>query len=182
MVQVAFHAGRECRPHPLTRYRRFWITPPVGLVEAEERLWRMQFASGTAQASYGDRIAAMREMLTGGELDYLTGITWPSFRRCSSWAATGMKNPDGGYAKTFLRQLRSRWAGRRPGVKIVANAGGLNPAGLADAVRQLASRLGLTSPSPTSRATTSRPRRRAGTRRATDRQRLSGRLGHRGLP
>ena len=54
------------------------------------------------------------------------------------------KEPERGYAKTFLRQLEDCLGlALDSGVKIVANAGGLNPAGLAAAVRALAERLGL---------------------------------------
>jgi len=55
-----------------------------------------------------------------------------------------MKDPNLGYAKTFLRQMEENLGlAKEKGVKIVANAGGLNPAGLADALRELAARLGL---------------------------------------
>jgi hypothetical protein len=54
-----------------------------------------------------------------------------------------MKHPERGYAKTFLTQLEECLGlAHDRGVRIVANAGGLNPAGLADAVRALAERLG----------------------------------------
>ena len=54
------------------------------------------------------------------------------------------KSPDRGYAKTFLTQLEEcLGTALDQGVRIVANAGGLNPAGLAAAVRALAERLGL---------------------------------------
>jgi hypothetical protein len=54
------------------------------------------------------------------------------------------KNPELGYAKTFLRQLEDTLGlALDKGVKIVANAGGLNPGALASAVRDLAERLGL---------------------------------------
>ena len=54
------------------------------------------------------------------------------------------KDPTKGYATTFLRQLEDclGLAGER-GVRIVVNAGGLNPTGCADAVRALAERLGV---------------------------------------
>jgi len=98
---------------------------------------------GNCSGFYGDRIAAMREMLTGGELDYLTGDYLAELTMLIL-GRDRMKNPDGGYAKTFLRQLEDCLGPAVDrGVRIVANAGGLNPAGLADAVRQLASRLGL---------------------------------------
>ena len=55
-----------------------------------------------------------------------------------------MKSPDSGYAKTFLIQLEECMGiAMDRGVRIVTNAGGLNPAGLAQAVRELADSLGL---------------------------------------
>jgi hypothetical protein len=55
-----------------------------------------------------------------------------------------MKHPERGYARTFLTQLEECLGEARDrGVRIVANAGGLNPAGLADAIRALAERLGI---------------------------------------
>ncbi len=82
-------------------------------------------------------------MLTGGELDYLTGDYLAELTMLIL-ARDRAKNPDRGYAKTFLLQLEeSLGLALDNGVKIVANAGGLNPAGLAAAVRALAERLGL---------------------------------------
>lgn len=85
----------------------------------------------------------MHEMLAGGELDYLTGDYLAELTMLIL-ARDRAKNADLGYAKTFLRQLeQSLGLALDQGVKIVANAGGLNPAGLAAAVRALAERLGL---------------------------------------
>jgi hypothetical protein len=85
----------------------------------------------------------MREMLTGGDLDYLTGDYLAELTMLIL-ARDRAKDPGLGYAKTFLRQLEeSLGLALDAGVKIVANAGGLNPAGLAAAVRDLADRLGL---------------------------------------
>lgn len=98
---------------------------------------------GNCSGFYGDRLSAMREMLTDGELDYLTGdylaeLTMLILGRDRA------KDPDRGYAKTFLRQLEECLGlARDAGVRIVTNAGGLNPAGLAAAVRALADRLGV---------------------------------------
>ena len=92
---------------------------------------------------YGDRLSAMREMLTGGELDYITGDYLAELTMLIL-GRDRMKHPERGYAKTFLTQLEeSLGLARDRGVRIVANAGGLNPAGLADAVRALAERLGI---------------------------------------
>ena len=98
---------------------------------------------GNCSGFYGDRLSAMREMLTGGELDYLTGDYLAELTMLIL-GRDRMKHPDRGYAKTFLTQLEDCLGEARDrGVRIVANAGGLNPAGLADAVRALAERLGI---------------------------------------
>lgn len=98
---------------------------------------------GNCSGFYGDRHAAMREMVTGGELDYVTGDYLAELTMLIL-ARDRAKSPERGYAKTFLTQLEeSLGTALDNGVKIVANAGGLNPAGLAVAVRALAERLGL---------------------------------------
>lgn len=85
----------------------------------------------------------MREMLTGGDVDFITGDYLAELTMLIL-GRDRMKNPDRGYAKTFLTQLEECLAlAHERGVRIVANAGGLNPAGLADAVRALAERLGV---------------------------------------
>ncbi|HME49565.1 acyclic terpene utilization AtuA family protein [Mycobacterium sp.] len=98
---------------------------------------------GNCSGFYGDRLGAMREMLTGGELDYLTGDYLAELTMLIL-ARDRAKAPDRGYAKTFLTQLEECLGlAHDRGVRIVANAGGLNPAGLAAAVRSLAERLGV---------------------------------------
>ena len=92
---------------------------------------------------YGDRLSAMREMLTGGEVDFLTGDYLAELTMLIL-GRDKMKHPDRGYAKTFLKQLEGCLGEAHDrGVRIVANAGGLNPAGLAEAVRALTERLGI---------------------------------------
>lgn len=98
---------------------------------------------GNASGFYGDRFAAMAEMLTGGELDVLTGDYLAELTMLIL-GRDRLKDPTTGYAKTFLRQLETTLGEALDrGVRIVTNAGGLNPAGLADAVRGLSRRLGL---------------------------------------
>ena len=98
---------------------------------------------GNASGFYGDRFAAMREMLTGGPLDVLTGDYLAELTMLIL-GRDRLKDPARGYAKTFLRQLEDGLGlALERGVRIVTNAGGLNPAGLADAVRELARGLGL---------------------------------------
>ncbi|KAA2262018.1 DUF1446 domain-containing protein [Solihabitans fulvus] len=98
---------------------------------------------GNASGFYGDRFTAFREMLEGGRLDVLTGDYLAELTMLIL-GRQRMKDPTRGYASTFLRQLEDGlWLAVDKGVRIVANAGGLNPAGLADAVRELADRVGL---------------------------------------
>jgi len=98
---------------------------------------------GNCSGFYGDRIAAMQEMLTGGDLDYLTG-EYLAELTLLILGRDRLKSPDRGYAKTFLTQLEQcLGTAQDRGVRIVVNAGGLNPAGLATAVRALADRLGI---------------------------------------
>ncbi|MEV6910427.1 acyclic terpene utilization AtuA family protein [Amycolatopsis sp. NPDC051071] len=98
---------------------------------------------GNASGFYGDRFSAVREMLTGGPLDVLTGDYLAELTMLIL-GRDRMKDPNRGYAKTFLRQMDENLAlAKEKGVKIVANAGGLNPAGLADALRELAAKLGV---------------------------------------
>jgi acyclic terpene utilization AtuA family protein len=99
---------------------------------------------GNSSGFYGDRFAAVREMLTGGPLDVLTGDYLAELTMLIL-GRDRMKDPRLGYAKTFLRQMEENLGlAVERGVKVVTNAGGLNPAGLADALREIAARLGLT--------------------------------------
>ncbi|GAA3681398.1 DUF1446 domain-containing protein [Nonomuraea antimicrobica] len=91
---------------------------------------------------YGDRLSAAREMVEGGPIDVLTG-DWLAELTMFILAGNRLKGRPG-YAPTFLRQVEDVLGPCLDrGIKIVANAGGLDPAGCAAAVHELASRLGL---------------------------------------
>ncbi len=91
----------------------------------------------------GDRLAAAREMLTGGPIDYLTGDYLAELTMLILWKGRA-KDPTAGFASTFLRQMEDTLGlAIERGVRIVVNAGGLNPAGLADRLRALAAKLGV---------------------------------------
>ncbi|MBB4752369.1 hypothetical protein BJ964_006530 [Actinoplanes lobatus] len=98
---------------------------------------------GNCSGFYGDRFSAMSEMLEGGPLDYLTGDYLAELTMLIL-GKDRQKDPSLGYAKTFLRQLAGCLTlARQRGVRIVTNAGGLNPAGLAQAIRALAAEQGI---------------------------------------
>lgn len=92
---------------------------------------------------YGDRLSAAREMVEGGPIDFLTGDYLAELTLLILWR---MKQKDSnlGYARTFLEQMEDVLGTCLDrGIKVVTNAGGLNPAGLAAKMRELADRLGL---------------------------------------
>jgi len=98
---------------------------------------------GNASGFYGDRFAAMREMLEGGELDVLTGDYLAELTMLIL-GRDRLRDSSLGYARTFLRQMEDCLGlALDKSVAIVVNAGGLNPAGLAEALREQADRLGL---------------------------------------
>ncbi|VXC45810.1 acyclic terpene utilization AtuA family protein [Aeromicrobium sp. 9AM] len=98
---------------------------------------------GNCSGYYGDRISAMREMLEGGDLDYLTGDYLAELTMLIL-GRDRVKDESLGYAKTFVRQMTESMAlAKERGVRIVANAGGLNPAGLAAKLREIAESQGL---------------------------------------
>ncbi len=92
---------------------------------------------------YGDRLSAAREMVEGGPIDVLTG-DYLAELTLMILLKDKLKDGSLGYARTFLRQLEEIAAAcKQRGIKIVVNAGGLNPAGCADAARALYKRLGV---------------------------------------
>jgi hypothetical protein len=92
---------------------------------------------------YGDRLSAAREMVEGGPIDFLTGDWLAELTMLILWKGL-QRDASRGWAHTFLTQMEEvlgTCVDR--GIKVVTNAGGLNPAGLADQVRALSERLGL---------------------------------------
>ncbi len=98
---------------------------------------------GNCSGFYGDRLTAMREMLDGGPVDVLTGDYLAELTMLIL-GRDQLKDPSLGYAKSFVRQLEDCLGDAlERGVRMVSNAGGLNPAGLAAKVREVAHGLGL---------------------------------------
>jgi hypothetical protein len=92
---------------------------------------------------YGDRRSAAFEMVEGGHIDVLTG-DWLAELTMLILARTRASRPGGGYARTFVDQMEQVMGTCLDrGIKVVSNAGGLDPAGCAEAVSQVGERLGL---------------------------------------
>jgi len=98
---------------------------------------------GNGQAFWGDSPRAPYEMVTGGPLDYLTmdylaELTMSILRRQME------RRPELGYATDFvpiMKEIAPVCLER--GVKVIANAGGLNPAGCGQTVAEQARAAGL---------------------------------------
>jgi hypothetical protein len=93
---------------------------------------------------FGDRISAAREMVEGGPIDVLTG-DWLAELTMLILARQRMKHgPGAGYARTFLTQMEQALGTcRDKGIRVVSNAGGLDPQGCADALSEIIEKLGL---------------------------------------
>ena len=92
---------------------------------------------------YGDRLDAAREMVEGGPIDILTGDYLAELTMAILWRLR-RRDPGGGYVRTFLTQMEEVLGTCLDrGIKVVSNAGGLNPEGMAGRLNDLAERLGL---------------------------------------
>lgn len=92
---------------------------------------------------FGDRTTGMREMVEGGPIDVLTG-DWLAELTMLILARTRAKRKNGGYARTFVTQLEEVMGTcLERGIKVVSNAGGLDPEGCASELHEIATRLGL---------------------------------------
>ena len=99
---------------------------------------------GNCSGFFGDRISAAREMVEGGPLDVLTG-DWLAELTMLILARQRLKHgPGAGYARTFLTQMEQVLGTcRDKGIRVVSNAGGLDPQGCADALAEVVEHLGI---------------------------------------
>ncbi|WP_374466920.1 acyclic terpene utilization AtuA family protein [Ferrovibrio sp.] len=99
---------------------------------------------GGASAFWGDSMVAAPQLLMQGEVDYLI-FDYLAEITMSIMARMRAKDPAQGYATDFvavtMKRLLPELARRK--VKVVANAGGVNPAACAAAIRALISEAGL---------------------------------------
>ncbi len=91
---------------------------------------------------FGDRLAAAQEMVDGGPIDVLTG-DWLAELTMLLLARQKMKHGTG-YARTFHQQMEQVLPTcLEKGIKVVSNAGGLDPIASAQAIRDMAAEKGL---------------------------------------
>ena len=120
----------------------------MSVVEERAQRASRNLLVGNCSGFYGDRLSALRELVEGAledgrPVDVITGDYLAELTMLILGKDT-MKDPSLGYARTHLRQLEDCLGlALEKGIRVVSNAGGLNPAGLAARIRELATGLGL---------------------------------------
>ncbi len=99
---------------------------------------------GGASGFWGDTALAVPQLLGAPELDYLV-FDYLAEVTMSILAAQRAKDPDSGYATDFVQIMmkESLPTLKQRGIRVVANAGGVNPLACRDALLSLASDLGI---------------------------------------
>jgi hypothetical protein len=102
---------------------------------------KIRIASG--QGFWGDQLDAPRQQVEGGPIDYLM-LDYLAEVTMSIMQKQRSRNPALGYARDFVPLMGEILpAVVERGIRVVANAGGVNPAGCRDAVLEEARRVGL---------------------------------------
>jgi hypothetical protein len=99
---------------------------------------------GGASGFWGDSRVGAPQLVRSGRIDYLV-FDYLAETTMAILAAARRKNPELGYATDFVDVVMKEVLPdvMRRGIKVVANAGGINPHGCADALRRVAQGLGL---------------------------------------
>lgn len=97
---------------------------------------------GNCSGFYGDRLSAAREMIDGGPLDVLTGDYLAELTMTILYNQIQTRGDKAGYVGTFLKQIRDVAKDcKAREIKIVSNAGGLNPKSMAEEIEKILAEL-----------------------------------------
>ena len=99
---------------------------------------------GNCSGFYGDRLSAAKDMVEGGPIDVLTGDYLAELTMTILYNQRMKRGEDQGYVGTFLKQFRDvANSCQEKNIKIVTNAGGLNPSSMANQVQEIIQELNL---------------------------------------
>jgi len=99
---------------------------------------------GNCSGYYGDKLSAARDMVEGGPLDVLTGDYLAELTMTILFNQKMQRGEDKGYVGTFLKQVKAvAKTCKEKNIKIVTNAGGLNPSSMANEIEKILAELGI---------------------------------------
>ena len=99
---------------------------------------------GNCSGYYGDKLSAAKDMVEGGPLDVLTGDYLAELTMAILFNQKLQRGEDKGYVGTFLKQVKAvAETCKEKNIKIVTNAGGLNPASMASEIEKILEELGV---------------------------------------
>src|SRR5487761_1088116 len=131
-------------PHPssLIPHPSSLIPHPSSLIPHPSSLMLIRVGNGAG--FLGDNLDAPRRLVESAQLDYLT-LEYLAELTLSILARLRERSPAAGYAEDFLTALSSLLPAikKQPGLKIVTNAGGMNPLACAQAAGRVLAEAGL---------------------------------------
>ena len=93
---------------------------------------------------YGDKLSSARDMVEGGPIDVLTGDYLAELTMAILYGQKLQRGDDKGYVGTFLKQIKEVAATcKEKNIKIVSNAGGLNPKSMASEIEKILHELSI---------------------------------------
>jgi hypothetical protein len=93
---------------------------------------------------YGDKLSAAKEMVEGGPIDVLTGDYLAELTMTILFNQKVQRGEDKGYVGTFLKQIKEvAKTCKDKNIKIVTNAGGLNPSSMASEIKNILKELSI---------------------------------------
>ena len=93
---------------------------------------------------YGDKLSAAEDMVNGGPIDVLTGDYLAELTMTILFNQKMQRGDDKGYVGTFLKQVKAvAKSCKEQNIKIVTNAGGLNPASMAHEIEKILDELNI---------------------------------------
>tara|TARA_B100001029_G_scaffold170052_1_gene165522 strand:- start:1385 stop:3148 length:1764 start_codon:yes stop_codon:yes gene_type:complete len=99
---------------------------------------------GNCSGFYGDKLSAAKEMVEGGPIDVLTGDYLAELTMAILFSQKMQRGEKAGYVGTFMKQLKEvANTCAEKNIKIVSNAGGLNPKSMAEDTKEMLNAMNL---------------------------------------